>query len=142
MARSRIQEVNYHVFMAELKRAADTGARIEPSNKADWKTFVRAHQVKEASFLSIASGKGEGFKPVIIRDGDWSGYYLYSTIEQVSLKFVREGVTAAAAPAPTAEPAAEPEQAETPAETPAEAAESTPAAEAGETESEGGSAAS
>lgn len=91
MARPRIVEVDYHQFCTQLQLAADTGGRIEKTEKVKWKAWVREHKILEASFMSYASEYGDGAKPVIIAsDGDWGGYYVYSDDDQFCLKFVRD----------------------------------------------------
>ena len=73
MARPRIVEVDYHQFRTQLQAAADTGGRIEKTEKVKWKAWVREHKILEASFMSYASEYGDGAKPVIIEDGAFLG---------------------------------------------------------------------
>ena len=91
MTRPRIVEVDYYQFRDALNSAADSGERIEVADKARWKAWVREHAVKEAAFKSIGTGMCDGLEPVIIAtDGDWQGYYLVSTDEEVCLKWSKD----------------------------------------------------
>ncbi len=91
MSQIRIVEQNYFEFSAALRDATDTGNKIEPHDKTRWKEFVKENRIQEAAFKSLANKKFEEMKPVIIDDGSaWSGYYLYTTVEEACLKWVRE----------------------------------------------------
>ena len=91
MSQVRIVEQNYFEFTSALREAADAGSRIEPNEKERWKEFVRENRIQEAAFKSLADKKYEGMKPVIIaNDSPWRGYYLYTTVEEAVLKWVRE----------------------------------------------------
>jgi hypothetical protein len=87
--RPTIVAVDYHQFLAELRKAGDAGKRIETSDKARWSAGVKAHNVREAAFKSLGSNQFEGLKPVIVDDaGAWGGYYLYTDTEEACLKWV------------------------------------------------------
>ena len=91
MSQIRIVEQNYFEFSAALRDASDTGNKIEPSDKERWKEFVKEHRIQEAAFKSLADKKFEDMMPVIIdNDTPWKGYYLYTTVEEACLKWVRE----------------------------------------------------
>lgn len=91
MARPRIVEKDYYQFQQALRRAIDTGNRIDVSETKRWKAWVKDHSVKEASFKSFGAGMYEGLQPVIIDgDDDWGGYYMYSTDEEVVLIWARD----------------------------------------------------
>ena len=90
MARPRIVDVDYHQFKAALRKATDSGQRIDATDKDRWLTWVRENHVKEAAFRSFAQGKYEGLEAVIINaDGEWRGYYLVSKQEEACLKWDR-----------------------------------------------------
>ena len=92
MARPRIIDVDYHLFQQVLRKATDTGQKIDVSEKERWLAWVRENQVKEAAFRSFAQGKYQGLEPVIIDLTDeWRGYYLVSKQEEACLKWQREG---------------------------------------------------
>ena len=95
MARPRIVDVDYFLFQNALRKAIDTGQRIDIAEKDRWSAWVRANHVKEAAFKSFAQGKYQGLEPVIIDDkGEWSGYYLVSKQEEACLKWQREAAEA------------------------------------------------
>ena len=91
MARPSIVEKDYYQFQQALRRAIDTGNRIDISEKQRWREWVKTHRIKEASFKSFGAGMYEGLEPVIIdQDDQWGGYYMFSTDEEVVLTWVRE----------------------------------------------------
>ncbi len=91
MARPRIVEKDYYRFQQALKRAADTGNRIDKADAERWRAWVKEHRVKEASFRSFGAGMYENLEPVIIdEDDEWRGYYLYSSDEEVVLTWTRD----------------------------------------------------
>ena len=91
MARPRIVDMDYFLFQRELRKAIDSGNRIDPSDKQRWSEWVKANHIKEAAFRSFAKGKYEGLEPVIIDgDGKWRGYYLVSKDEEAVLKWERQ----------------------------------------------------
>jgi hypothetical protein len=90
MARPRIVDVDYHQFQTALRKATDTGQRIDAADKNRWSAWVRDNHVKEAAFRTFAQGKYEGLEPVIIdANGEWRGYYLVSKQEEACLKWER-----------------------------------------------------
>jgi hypothetical protein len=91
MARPRIVEVDYFRFQQALRRATDSGERIDRTQKDRWSEWVREHHVKEAAFKSFGQGMYDGLEPVIIDTSDeWRGYYLVSKSEETCLKWDRE----------------------------------------------------
>jgi hypothetical protein len=91
MARPRIVEKDYYQFQLALRKAVDTGSRIDVSEKERWKEWVKKHRIKEASFASFGKGMYEGLEPVIIdQDDNWGGYYMFSQDEEVVLTWVRD----------------------------------------------------
>lgn len=91
MSRPKIVEVDYFGFQQALRRATDSGERIDPSDKERWSDWVRRHRVKEAAFRSFGQGKYDGLEPVIIdAEGQWRGYYLVSKAEEACLKWERD----------------------------------------------------
>ena len=114
----RLVEVNYYRFQAALQQAANSGRRIEKRDKTRWAAYVKAHDVKEASSLRIAQASSPSVQPVIIESGEGEGYYLYSSDDEVCLKFTRPEPAASPAPAPAPTPEAAPEPAADPAPAP------------------------
>ena len=93
MARPKIVDLDYFQFQKALRRAIDTGARIDKSEKQRWSAWVRENHIKEAAFRSFSKRIYENLEPVIIDgepDDKWRGYYLYSADEEAVLKWVRE----------------------------------------------------
>jgi hypothetical protein len=90
MARPTIVDVDYYQFQAALRRAIDTGERIDRTDKKRWADWVRENHIKEGAFRSFANGKYQGLEPVIIdNNGEWRGYYLFSVEEEACLKWER-----------------------------------------------------
>jgi hypothetical protein len=91
MARPKIVEKDYYQFQQALRKAANDGKRIDSSDKERWKAWVKEHHIKEASFKSFGASMYENLQPVIIDfDNEWGGYFMYSPVEEVVLKWVRE----------------------------------------------------
>jgi hypothetical protein len=91
MSRVRIVEKNYSEFTTALRSASDSGRKIEPVDKDQWKEFVTENRIQEAAFRSIANKKYEGMKAVVIKaDDSWGGYYMYTTDEEAVLKWERD----------------------------------------------------
>ncbi len=91
MARPQIVDLDYYQFQRALRRAIDSGARIDRADKKRWSAWVRENRIKEAAFRSFSKNLYDNLEPVII-DGDdkWRGYYLFSTDEEAVLKWERE----------------------------------------------------
>jgi hypothetical protein len=86
----RLVEVDYHLFMRDYKASGAAGCRVEKTDREKWAAYVRTHDIKEASSLTIAKAQAEDIKPVIINCGGASdGYYLYSHDEQIAFRFDR-----------------------------------------------------
>lgn len=91
MARPSIVEQNYFEFKAALQSATDSGNRIEPAEKDRWKHWVRENKIQEAAFRSMASQKFENPTAVILdEEGPWGGYYIYTPVEEICLKWCWE----------------------------------------------------
>jgi hypothetical protein len=90
MPRPTIVEQNYFEFKVALQQATDAGRRIEQKEKDRWKHWVRENKIQEAAFKSVASQKFDEPVAVILDDdGPWGGYYLYTPVEEVCLKWTR-----------------------------------------------------
>lgn len=90
MGQSRIIEVAYSEFRSILEFAIKQKKKIDPTQKEAWKAYVKAHNVPEAGFRVRANAKtlsGKTDAVIIDGTGEYDGYYLYSTDEQISLKF-------------------------------------------------------
>ena len=89
MARGKVIDFDYYQFIGLLRRATDTGARIEKGD-ARWAEYVKAHQINEVAASSIAKQRFEKAVPVIIDEGrDTDGLYFYSKNEEVCMRLVR-----------------------------------------------------
>ena len=88
MKRARLVEVDWHQFQDALKRAAVSGQRIEKTDKTRWAAYIKENEVQEASCMSIARAKAETVKSVIIEGGDWDGFFVYSSDDELCLRLV------------------------------------------------------
>jgi len=87
----RMVEVVYSEFWRQLEMAAESGERIEHTDKQRWKAYVREYNVKEGASRVHAGALGEPIKAVIIASGgDWDGYYVYSASDEVCMRYSRE----------------------------------------------------
>ena len=88
MARAKVIDFDYYQFIGLLRRATDSGARIEKGD-ARWVEYVKAHQINEVAASSIAKQKFEKAVPVIIDEGrDTDGLYFYSKNEEACMRLV------------------------------------------------------
>ena len=88
MARAKVIDFDYYQFIGLLRRATDSGARIEKGD-ARWVQYVKAHQINEVAASSIAKQKFETAVPVIIDEGkDTDGLYFYSKNEEACMRLV------------------------------------------------------
>lgn len=91
MARPKIIEVDYYDFKTQLRKAIDSGQRIEKSQGDEWSAFVTENKVNEVAMVAWGKGKFISGKPapVVINDGSsWAGYYVYSDPDEMVLKWV------------------------------------------------------
>ncbi len=90
MARPKIVDLDYYQFQRALRRAIDSGARIDRADKKRWSDWVRENRIKEAAFRSFSKNLYDSLEPVIIdNDGKWRGYYLLSVDEEAVLRWER-----------------------------------------------------
>jgi hypothetical protein len=88
MARAKVVEFDYYQFVNLLRRATDSGARVDKSD-ARWTEFVKKNGINEVAATAIAKQKFETIIPVIIAEGGASdGLYFYSKKEEGCLKLV------------------------------------------------------
>jgi hypothetical protein len=89
MARSKVVSQDYYQFLQTLRRAGDTGRRIDKSDSARWNEFIKRHEINEVAATAIALQKFELAVPVIIDEGlDTDGLYFYSRDEEACLRLV------------------------------------------------------
>jgi hypothetical protein len=88
MARSKVVEIDYYQFMNLLRRATDTGKRIDKTDPR-WKETIQAQGINEVAASAIARQKFETVVPVILSEGkDTDGLYFYSANEEGCLRLV------------------------------------------------------
>ena len=88
MARAKVIDFDYYQFIGLLRRATDSGARIEKGDTR-WVQNVKAHQINQVAASSIAKQKFEKAVPVIIDEGkDTDGLYFYSKNEEACMRLV------------------------------------------------------
>lgn len=88
MARAKVVESDYYQFLNLLRRAADSGARIDKTD-ARWAVYIKEHAINEVAATAIARQKFESSLPVIIAEGkDTDGLYFYSKNEEACLRLV------------------------------------------------------
>jgi hypothetical protein len=88
MARAKVVEFDYYQFVNLLRRATDSGARIDKSDTR-WSEFVKKNAINEVAATAIAKQKFESIVPVIIAEGGASdGLYFFSKKEESCLKLV------------------------------------------------------
>ncbi len=87
MPRAKVVEYDYYKFLQLLRRASDTGRRIDKSDGARWAQYVREKQVNEVAATAIAKQKFEHAEPVILDEGrDTDGLYFFSKDEEACLR--------------------------------------------------------
>lgn len=88
MPRARVVEFDYYQFLNLMRRATDSGARID-KNDTRWAGYVKEHAINEVAATAIARQKFESALPVIIAEGkDTDGLYFYSKNEEACLRLV------------------------------------------------------
>ncbi len=88
MARSKVIDFDYYQFLGVLRRATDSGARIEKGD-ARWGAYVKAHGINEVAASAIARSKFDQPAGVIIDEGkDTDGLYFYSKNEEACVRLV------------------------------------------------------
>jgi hypothetical protein len=87
MARSKVVEYDYYQFLQLLRRASDTGKRIDKADSARWAQYVKDKSINEIAATAIAKQKFENVVPVIIDEGrDTDGLYFFSKNEEGCLR--------------------------------------------------------
>jgi hypothetical protein len=87
MARSKVVEYDYYQFLQLLRRASDTGKRIDKADSVRWAQYVKDKSINEIAATAIARQKFENVVPVIIDEGrDTDGLYFFSKNEEGCLR--------------------------------------------------------
>lgn len=88
MARAKVVEFDYYQFLTLMRRASDSGARIDVGD-ARWAAYVKDNKINEVAATAIARQKFESAVPVIIAEGQATdGLYFYSRDEEGCLRLV------------------------------------------------------
>jgi len=89
MPRAKVVEFDYYQFLNLLRRATDTGARIDKAD-ARWAPYIKDKAINEIAATAIAKQKFENLAvPVIISEGaDTDGLYFYSKNEEGCLRLI------------------------------------------------------
>lgn len=86
MARAKVVEYDYYQFLGILRRATDTGMRIDKAD-ARWAEYVKAKGINEIAATAIAKQKFENPIGVIIaEDKETDGLYFYSKNDEACLR--------------------------------------------------------
>ena len=89
MARAKVVEFDYYLFLQMLQRATDTGKRIDKADADRWNGYVKAKAINEVAATAIARQKFENVTPVIIDEGrETDGLYFYSKNNEGCLRLV------------------------------------------------------
>ena len=87
MPRARVVEYDYYQFLQILRRASDSGRRIDKSDADRWSRYVKEKRVNEIAATAIAREKFERAEPVILDEGrDTDGLYFFSRNEEGCLR--------------------------------------------------------
>ncbi len=79
MARAKVVPFDYYQFIGLMRRATDSGKRIEQADGKRWTDYVKANGINEVAATAIARQKFENAVPVIIDEGlETDGLYFYS----------------------------------------------------------------
>jgi hypothetical protein len=88
MGRAKVVEYDYYEFVKMLRRATDTGMRVDKADSR-WSEYIKDKSINEVAATAIARQKFEKVTPVIIAEGkDSDGLYFYSTNEEGCLRLV------------------------------------------------------
>lgn len=87
MARAKVAEYDYYQFLGILRRATDSGMRIDKADTARWSEYVKSKGINEVAATAIARQKFETPIAVIIAEGrDTDGLYFYSKNDEACLR--------------------------------------------------------
>jgi len=88
MARAKVVEFDYYLFLKISQRAGNAGQRLEKSD-ARWGDYVRQNKINEVAATAIARQKFESAVPVIIAEGgDTDGLYFISRDDEACFRLV------------------------------------------------------
>ena len=89
MARAKVVEYDYYQFLNMLRRATDSGARIDKAD-ARWEPYIKEKAINIVAATAIAKQKFENAAvAVIISEGaETDGLYFYSKNEEGCLRLI------------------------------------------------------
>jgi hypothetical protein len=85
----KISEVNFFDFQEAVQNARQAGIRIDAADKQAFSRWVYDRRIPEGAMGVHAKSMSTGspWRTVIISEGEWEGYYVYSTDEEWALRF-------------------------------------------------------
>jgi hypothetical protein len=87
MARAKVVEFDYYQFIGLMRRATDTGKRIDKADGQRWTDYIKSNGINEVAATAIARQKFETAVPVIIDEGlETDGLYFYSKNDEGCLR--------------------------------------------------------
>ena len=90
MSRPTVEQLLFPEFKRAVERATLAGTRITPLERERWVKYVDTHKVREANFQAYARAMFADLEPLILDEGPpWGGYYMWSTVEEVVLRWSR-----------------------------------------------------
>jgi hypothetical protein len=87
MPRAKVVDFDYYQFIRLMRRATDSGRRIDKADGQRWTDYVKAKAINEVAATAIARQKFEQAIPVILDEGlDTDGLYFYSKNDEGCLR--------------------------------------------------------
>lgn len=85
---ARIREVEFWSFKDALQRAYDSGRKIDPIEKDDWRGYLKSHRMSEPMMEEFAKSRFlEYQKVIIVDDPEWEGFYMYSDDDEGAIRW-------------------------------------------------------
>ena len=85
---ARIKEVEFWGFKDALRRALDSGRKIEPTDKEEWRRYLRSHRMSEPMMAEFARSRYMSFaKVIILDDPEWEGFYMFSDDDEGAIRW-------------------------------------------------------
>ena len=87
MARAKVVDFYYYQCIGLMRRATDTGKRIDKADGQRWTDYLKAKGINEVAATAIARQKFESAVAVIIDEGlETDGLYFYSKNDEGCLR--------------------------------------------------------
>lgn len=85
---ARIKEVEFWSFKDALQRAHDSGRKIDPIEKDDWRAWLKERRMSEPMMEEFAKSRFIAHKKVILTDDpEWEGFYMYSDDDEGAIRW-------------------------------------------------------